>query len=275
MSRARPRWLPAATGAGAVIALLLLSVGTWARIGDWQDPERFWRTALAKSPGSEKVHINAAGIIWDRGQETGDETAMREADEILLAGIELRPESAVGYTRTHLHILLNLATHLRRRGRVEEAMPHYRRLIEALELFPDFEYDSRAVAYLDYGVALRDQGRDDEAIIVFTQASRLDPGWSLPYEHLAFLHARKGDHAAAADSLRMVISLAPGNATAQRDLGAFLHYLKRSEEALDPLMAAVRLGVPGAKGELGRAARAVLQSDPDHEAAKAALAASN
>lgn len=49
-----------AAGAGLAVLLIALAVRTYARNGDWLDPQRFWLSAAAAAPGSYKTNMAAA-----------------------------------------------------------------------------------------------------------------------------------------------------------------------------------------------------------------------
>jgi tetratricopeptide (TPR) repeat protein len=73
------RWV---AGAGLSVLLLATTVRTYARNGDWRDPQRFWLSGVAAAPNSFKTNLSAAVGISLASRE--DVTrAIRYADRAL------------------------------------------------------------------------------------------------------------------------------------------------------------------------------------------------
>ncbi|HJO05218.1 MAG TPA: tetratricopeptide repeat protein [Acidobacteriota bacterium] len=97
------------------------------------------------------------------------------------------------------------------------------------------------VAHLSVGAALASQGSDeaiDEAIGYLERAKRLFPGYAgpdSPYVHLARIHEERGNVAAAAAELRMLLSLNESLLPAYLKGAELLEQLGRASEAADLL----------------------------------------
>jgi len=72
-------------------------------------------------------------------------------------------------------------------GRYEEALSSLKKVIL------DQSYPQPQFAYFNLGIALRRQGREDEAIAAFTQATRLDPEFHRAYVALAEIYRERGE----------------------------------------------------------------------------------
>ncbi len=100
---------------------------------------------------------------------------------------------------------------LLRDGQYEKALP---RLNSFLKDNPE-----HAEARFLKGLALAEEGRADEAQVVFLELTGDYPGLPEPHNNLAVLYAAKGDYAMARDSLLLAIGNHPGYATAHENLG--------------------------------------------------------
>jgi Flp pilus assembly protein TadD len=69
------------------------------------------------------------------------------------------------------------------------------------------------------GIALSDQGRNDEAIAVFRAVLADFPELPEPRNNLAVLYAQKGEYALARDELERAVQTAPDYAVAHENLG--------------------------------------------------------
>ena len=120
-----------------------------------------------------RLALGAAGLLlvsvaaW---QTTRQAALWRDTETLLEHSLRVAPESST------LHY--NLARWLRREGRVDEAVGHYRR---ALEIEPTF-----ASAQVNLGVALQLQGRAEEAAASYRAALALEPN-ATAHHNLAML----------------------------------------------------------------------------------------
>ncbi len=206
-----------------------------------------------------------------------------EAQRQLRAG---RPELAERSCRRLLkvqpehadaHNLLGLA--LGRRGRLREAEQSSRRAVELRPQDPGF--------VSNLAERLRQQGRLDEAIALFRQALELAPDLLPALEGLARALAQAGELEAALDLALRACRASPELAASHALVGELLALLRRYDEAIPALSRAVELAperhdwwqnlarvcltaldIEG----LERAARHLLEHDPDDAEAKVHLA---
>ena len=100
----------------------------------------------------------------------------------------------------------------------------------------------RPEAQVNLGNHYAARGAIDSAIIAYTTAAELDPVFVPAYVNLADLHQRRGDEAAAEAALRRGIAQAAANAALQHALGLALIRQQRTDEAVQALQQAARLG---------------------------------
>lgn len=116
--------------------------------------------------------------------------------------VALQPDNHVGH--------LNLATWLAQEGRVEEAIPHFRRTIE---LRPEL-----LLAHLNLGVVLRQRGDLPGAEAELRRAIDLSPESPSAHFQLAMVYADEGKNGLAIGHLAQVVGSSPGHAGAWRAL---------------------------------------------------------
>ena len=100
----------------------------------------------------------------------------------------------------------------------------------------------RPEAQVNLGNHYAARGVTDSARGAYTTAAQLDPRFVPAYINLADLHQRRGDEAAAEAVLRRGIGQAAENADLQHALGLALIRQKRTDEAVQALQQAARLG---------------------------------
>ena len=81
------------------------------------------------------------------------------------------------------------------------------------------------------GLILAEQGKNAEAIQIFTRLTEEYPELPEPYNNLAVLYASQGQHDKARQALEMAISTHPSYATAHENLGDI--YAKMASQAYD------------------------------------------
>jgi tetratricopeptide (TPR) repeat protein len=127
----------------------------------------------------------------------------------------------------------NTALSLSSLGRIEEASAYYRR---ALDLDPTL-----AVAHTNLGNILQGEGRLDEAVEQYRQAVRYRPNLSEAVFNLANALLKQRKYAEALEQYSRALQLNPQDAEAQYEAGLCLISLGRSAEAVKYLREAVRL----------------------------------
>ena len=127
----------------------------------------------------------------------------------------------------------DLAIALINRNRVDEALPHFRLLVET--------HPGEAKYHSGLGSALLQKNRVDEAISELNLALALAPGTPEARNDLGVALRRKGLLAEGIEAYRQVLETEPDNADAHYNLWAALADEGRVEEATKHLDAAIRL----------------------------------
>jgi protein O-mannosyl-transferase len=174
---------------------------------------------------------------------------------------------AVAVTTNNWLAHYNLGLELDRQGRIDEALPHYRKVLaikpgdtDALnnlgcalakrkqyaEAIPCFETALRLKPGLvepqyNLGRSLLQAGRTEEGIQHYQAFLRAFPEHAAAREELGVALALKGDLKQAVSEFREVLRLQPDNAEAHFNLGEALALQGKSDEAVAHLTEAVRL----------------------------------
>jgi tetratricopeptide (TPR) repeat protein len=180
---------------------------------------------------------------------SGDAT---EAEREFTQALRLAP--------SHPGVLANLAVLLRGLGRVQEAIPLWRRATAA---HPQFQQ-----AWIDLGAAELSLGQHQQAAAAFETALALQPS-ALAWHYLGNARRDAGDLPAAETAFRNALALDPRSASAWINLGAVLRLLGQAEEAIGCYERAESLGYRGAElrdalvgalTDTGRIAQAMSQA---------------
>ena len=214
-----PNYGQALTGLGAMLLLQ-------KRIDEAQP---LFEKALSLDPHHATALVNLAMIDQARGRP---ESALRRLREV----VARNPEYA--------EARLNLGSLLASTKQFDEAIQH---LAKAVELNP-----RREVARLNLAAALSEVGQLDQAAQQYQEVLQLNP--RVPHAHLGLgtLQARRQNHAAAVESIRISIELGGPNPRALTQLGLSLLALGEKPQAAEALGQALTL-------------------DPKNEAARRAL----
>jgi tetratricopeptide (TPR) repeat protein len=243
-----PRGLVRYGTAGA--ALLLISVfayATVARNRDWSDEERFWRTAAAQSPQSEKILVNLGAQLCSKWKTTADDAYAEEAEEVLRRVRALRPPDSSSFSRDHVYGLYNLARLLEQR-RSEESKELFGEIVELYRRHPRLETEIAPEVYVFHGNALRAERRSGEALEAYERALELRPDWPAALLNAGSVLATRGDHEAAVSRYRKAIRIDPDFWGTHYQLAISLMELQRADEAR-----AVVAGFPAGKDGSGEA----------------------
>lgn len=103
-------------------------------------------------------------------------TALQELGQLRLAGevLEAALAESEPYTNLHLQALVGVALHhARGMGDPAGAEPYFQRAVDATTRRPGGQLPRDAIPYFNYGLAVLDQGRDDEAASLLETAAAL------------------------------------------------------------------------------------------------------
>ena len=101
--------------------------------------------------------------------------------------------------------------------------------------------DPRALTWNDLGVALRREGRTDEALAHFERAIAREPAFYRAHLNKAEILRTQGDTGAAIELARQAVAIQPGSAVARQYLAAALKDAGRTDEALAEIRRALAL----------------------------------
>lgn len=110
-------------------------------------------------------------------------------------------------------------------GKLDEAIEAYKKCIS---FKPDY-----VDAYLNLGVAYKNQGKFDEAIEVYKKCISLKPNYAAAYENLGVAFKNKGNLDKAVEAFKKAISLKPDHANIYYNMGNVLSDQLKLEEAIE------------------------------------------
>lgn len=184
---------------------------------DFRIAEQVAHEALAVQPqDGEALYLLGSVLLF----ENRFEHALKPLEEAL----RLAPGRGVGHRLGYCYLAL---------GNLTAAEDVLRREVRA---YPDLIH-----AYNALGVALIRQQKRDEALAVFREAARRDPGSAEANSNVANVLAELGREAEALPFLQNAAAANPGLADVQHNFGVLLQALRLHEEAIDRFEAALRL----------------------------------
>jgi tetratricopeptide (TPR) repeat protein len=214
--------------AGATLCLILI-VCAWqtsVQLGVWHDSVRLWQHAASVSPDSY--------MAWNNLGQAVEQQAKVESARLEKAG---RYQEATSISQEAL----------------ERAMNDY---AAALSLKPDLW-----IAHYNWGVALVQLGRRDEAAAHFLKALEIDPEFSQAHYNLGLVQAAQGNQEQAARSFAEALRCNPTFLAARMQLGKSLTKQGKFNEAVtkfsqacqqDPLNAEAQANLAMALSLAGR-----------------------
>jgi tetratricopeptide (TPR) repeat protein/4-amino-4-deoxy-L-arabinose transferase-like glycosyltransferase len=140
---------------------------------------------------------------------------------------------AVAFERVYAPAYNNMGTALRMRGELDQAVASYR---QAIELMPDY-----ADAHNNLATALLDQQRTSEAVRHLRIAARALPGSAAVRNNLGKALTEDGQLQEAEQELRRAVALDPRSAKAHHNLGNVLASRGRVDDALQHLRRAAEI----------------------------------
>lgn len=228
-------------------------------------------TRLTGSPDDDVAALALASLHLARGDDP--ETRARLIEVLGAAGGR---ETAL--RRRWAAVLEVRARSYRVGGEAAQALAAYRKALEVAPTDP--------ALHRDYGVALLDVRRADEAIVHLRRSLELDPAQALVLVNLAFAFSLQGQPDAAMDAYRRAEAINPneslvylsmGNALLRRGALTEAAQAFRRALAVDPGLADAHFGLGTAYARLDDRAQAVdalrrgLTFDPDNAGARQLL----
>jgi tetratricopeptide (TPR) repeat protein len=210
----------------------LVLAGTWA-VGDWS---LGWKQRRAALGGLMAAVIGALMVCaWKQ-------TTYWKSDETLWS-------HTLACTTDNYLAHCNLAEALLQKGRVDEAIAHYQKV---LEVKPDY-----AQAHYDLALALRQKGRVDEAIAQYQYALQINPGYAEAHNNLAEALLQKGRVDEAITQYQKILQIKPDSANAHFNLAIALRQKGRVDEAIAQYQQALQINPDYAEAHnnLGNALR--------------------
>ncbi|HEU0154195.1 MAG TPA: tetratricopeptide repeat protein [Arenimonas sp.] len=203
------------------------------REGKVKDALRIVEGVLATVPRSPDAHQLLAMCQSEAGEPALAERSFRRA-------LELAPDQPL--------LLVNLATLLRKLGRVPEALSLYQR---ATEVAPGF-----GKAWLEFGNTLFDLGLADKAVPALERAVQVQPDSVMAWSVLGSAYRLVEQWESAEAAFLKALKLAPGYSAGWLNLGAVMRLRGRADEALACFERAAVAGYAGP--ELGDAMTGAL-----------------
>jgi len=186
-----------------------------------------FREAIRLKPDHAFAHNGLGNALKDKGRLDEAIAAYREA-------IRIKPESEAP------HHKLGIA--LRDQGKVAEAITEYRAAIRLNRDEGGLHVDHEAGLHVNLGAILCDDKHDyDGAIVEFREAIRLKPDDAMAHNNLGVALKGQGKIEQAIGEYREAIRLEPGLALAHRNLGNTLLDQGKTDEAIAEYKEAIRL----------------------------------
>jgi predicted negative regulator of RcsB-dependent stress response len=128
-----------------------------------------------------------------------------------------------------------------RTDRPDEAIEHFRSVLEIHSALPVLDRFYRADAYYGLGVVLADRGRFDEAMAEYRKALEEEPNHADAHNSLGVILLGRGRLDEAIEQFQMGLRVKPQEAAAQADLGIALAKRGRLDEAIGHFQTALEL----------------------------------
>ena len=183
-----------------LLALALPMAGLTVRRNiEWQEPEKFWRTEVERSPGSYIARGNLGNIYLQQGD---------------LAAAEREYRRAVELDSTYDNALSGMAIACVRAGRLDEAEHFAGRCLA---------YNPHASgAMLTMGISRAAQGQLDSAEAWFSRAVKANPADEKAWANLGAICRQRGDWDRAEAAYQRALLISPRDHELQAEWGAVL-----------------------------------------------------
>ena len=168
-----------------------------------------------------------------KGRAVHEKTSKRSATALPAVPDQVAPVRAIGSRKNLILIvaLLLVASIGVRVWYSRRPLPPLSNSVRDIERRARDEPGSIA-AQIDWGIALRQQGRLDEADSAFAAASRINPEDARPYTGLALVAMARNQPARAAEYYREALKHAPADINSWRGLAALYELLNQQTDAI-------------------------------------------
>ena len=205
----------------SALMILLLASRTTLQASRWRDSETLFEYVLSVTSDNVIVQYNLGCALDQQGREA-------EAIPHFAEALRIKPD--------HLHALANMGMALRKQGKIAEAIAFYQRALRVKANSPD-----SAKVHWQLGLALADQGKNDDALQEFYEAMKLIPQDSGMRTNLGVKLARQSKLAEATEQFNEALRLDPNNAEAHINLGLVFLLSDKPDKAHEEFSAALRL----------------------------------
>jgi protein O-mannosyl-transferase len=210
------RWM---CGAGGLAAIAVLMGCAWQQTGYWRNSEALWNRTLACTKDNAKVHTMLGNTLALNGDTDG---AMRQF-QIALA---IEPDDP----QTNYALGLIEAG----RGRLDEAMAHYRKASVVANPF-------YADAQNNLGYTLLISGEPYRALKHFEEALKVNPKLAAAHYNIGVALCMLGHRARAIGEYEEAVRLSPRYADAHYGLAQALYRSGRRDEAIEHCREALKI----------------------------------
>ena len=252
-----------------VVMLALLGTTTWRQAEIYRNDVTYFSHIVSLNPEARYAHYNLSDALAKAGRQEEVLAKARIAEEILRRALEIDPN--------HKNTRYYLAEILRLQSRYEEALEAYRAVLEIDPSYaPAHAYMGYVLLQLHrYAEAIKPLnkalilikaapsltsnlptagllhallgkaswglGRLEAGDEYFRRALELDPHNMETIEYVAAAHFRQKRYQETLDLYRMLLEIDPDRAATHADIGATLHFLGRTDEAIRSLERALAL----------------------------------
>jgi tetratricopeptide (TPR) repeat protein len=193
----------------AILAIAVLTAGTWRRNGDYRSAISIWRSAVAANPNNPRALTNLGTAIRVEGN-------LPEAAHLFRTALEIDEKFGPAH--------YNLGDVLLETGMIGDAIRHFQEAIHA---------EPRDVqARIALGELLEDRGRSGEAFEHYRAAAAVRPRSVPILNKLGVAFAQVGDFEIAENQFRAAAELDPRSVAAQVNLGNALFYQGKHLDAV-------------------------------------------
>jgi tetratricopeptide (TPR) repeat protein len=211
----KTRALAVAAAVGVLTAVcVLFGIRTALRNRDWHSQRTLYEQAIRVVPNNAKIHTGYAETLSESGELN---LALVEFSKALALLDEKEPKY---FPYVVADILFDMANIYKKQGLYDDAVRLYEKVLALRSDRPEFLFN--------YGRALYAARRYEEARGAFDKYIAKDPAYDAAYNELGLTLEELGDYGGAEKAFLKCIELAPGNASACRNLG-FLYLLKFPE----------------------------------------------